>query len=73
MAGDSETGVLIDSSNVIVESVTFSEVGLWSPSLDLSILRRLEDLSVGNIIRTQFIMPSIKDESMHDYSYVCDG
>ena len=66
MAGDSETGVLIDSSNVIVESVTFSEVGLWSPSLDLSILRRLEDLSVGNIIRTQFIMPSIKDESMHD-------
>lgn len=66
MAGDSETGVLIDPSNVIVESVTFSEVGLRSPSLDLSIQRRLEDLSVGNIIRTQFIMPSIKDESMHD-------
>lgn len=58
MAGDSETGVLIEPSSVIVESVTFSEVGLWSPSLDPSILRRLEDLSVGNniIIRIQFIM-----------------
>ena len=41
IAGDSETVVLVDTSNVIVEPVVFSTLGLPIPSL----LRRLEDLS----------------------------